>query len=342
MKNYIRYLKWLLWTFLILIIVRVFLYQVTNVGNFHMASTLLPGDRVIVNKYRAGLRLPISIIGLPGTNAPYANGVRLPYLRLPALKKLTRQEVIVFNYPAGSDKPTDRKRLMISRIVGLPTDTVMIMDKQVSVNNKAIMPPALARAEYRVVTSGQPIGNEFIRKYDIEKPRVVANIGIYDVDLPKDARDILEKTDGIKNVRETKQFPGDASVDYFPLSNFFKWNRDQFGPFRVPSKGMTIGIDIRSIDFYRDIIETQEGHDVMIDFAGVHIDGNIVASYTFEKDYYFVLSDNRDNPDDSRKIGFVPADHIVGVAKRIIWSGQNKYDYLRKFRLNRILKGVRQ
>ncbi|MCX6223961.1 MAG: signal peptidase I [Bacteroidia bacterium] len=342
MKKYKRCLKWSLWTLLILLLMRVFFYQVASVPDFHMASTLLPGDRVIVNKYRAGLRLPISIIGLPGVNAPYADGIRLPYLRLPALKKLRRQEVVVFNYPSGSDKPIDRKRHMISRIIGLPTDTVMIKDKEVSVNNKTVIPPAFARSEYRIVTSGQSIDNEFLRKYGIEKPRMVANIGIFDVDLPKDASSTLEKTKGIKTVRETKQFLGDASSDYYPLSNFFMWNRDQFGPFRVPAKGMTVAIDVKSIDFYRDMIETQEGHDVMIDFRGVHIDEKIVTSYTFEKDYYFVLSDNRDNPDDSRKIGFVPADHIIGVAKRILWSGQNKYDYIRKFHFGRIFKGIRQ
>ena len=341
MKNYKKYLKWSLWTILILIIIRVFFYQVMNVTNFHMASTLLPGDRVIVNKYRAGLRLPITIIGLPGINAPYADGIRLPYLRLPALKKLRRQEVIVFNYPGGSDQPIDRKRLMISRVIGLPRDTVVIKDKLVSVNNTVVIPPASGRSEYRVVTSGQPIPNDFIRKYDLEKPRVIANIGIFDTDLPKEAGNELEKTAGIKTIRETKQFQGDASVDYFPLSNFFMWNRDQFGPFRVPYRGMTVAINLRSIDFYREMIETQEGHDVMIDFSGVHIDGKPEANYTFEKNYYFVLSDNRDNPDDSRKIGFVPEDHIVGVAKRIIWSQQHQYDYIRKFHPWRFLKKIR-
>ena len=341
MKNCKRCLRWSLWTILILLLVRVFFCQTVHVGDFHMSSTLLPGDRVIVNKYRAGLRLPISIIGLPGVNAPYAKGIRLPYFRLPALKKLRRQEVVVFNYPAGADKPIDRKRLMISRIIGLPSDTVMIRDKQVFVNKIVIAPPASARTEYRVVTSGPPPGDEFLRRHDLEKPRLIASIGIYDMDLPKDASLALEKAEGIRTVRETRQFPGDASVDYYPLSNFFMWNRDQFGPLRVPAKGMTVAIDIRSIDFYRDMIETQEGHDVLIDFSGVHIDGNLVTSYTFEKNYYFVLSDNRDNPDDSRKIGFVPADHILGVAKRIIWSHQNTYDYIRKFPLNRLFKGIR-
>lgn len=341
MNKFRGYFKWSLWILAILIIVRVFLYQVTNVHDFHMASTLLPGDRIVVNKYRAGLRLPISIIGLPGTNAPYVDGIRLPYFRLPAIKKLRRQEVVIFNNPAGSDTPIDRKRLMISRIIGLPSDTVMIQDKQVIVNNKVIAPPLLARSEYRVVTSGQPVSSEFIRRFDIEKPRTVATIGIFDLDLPKMASAELEKASGIKNVRETKQFLGDASMDYYPLSNFFKWNRDQFGPFRVPAKGMTVNIDIKSIDFYREMIETQEGHDVLVDYSGVHVDGQLINTYTFKKDYYFVLSDNRDNPDDSRKIGFVPADHILGVAKRIIWSRQHKFDYLKKFHPGRILRKIR-
>ncbi len=340
-KNVKKSLKWLVGVVVVLILVRVFLFQVISVDHFHMSSTLLPGDKVIVNKFRAGARLPISIIGLPGANAPYIDGIRLPYMRLPAFKKLNRQEVVAFNIPAGSDKPIDRKRLMISRIVGLPEDTVMIMDKQLSVNNKALLPPESGRVEYRVVTSGEPVSDDFIRKYDLEKPRVVANVGIFDVDLPKDANLILEKAPGIRTVRETRQFIGDAAVDYYPQSNFFKWNRDQFGPFRVPAKGMTVDIEIRTVDFYRAIIETQEKHDVLIDFAGVHIDGKLVTSYTFEKDYYFVLSDSRDNPDDSRMIGFVPADHIVGVAKRIIWSRQNEFDYLRKFRPGRILKSIR-
>lgn len=341
MKKYRKILKWSLWALLILILVRVFLFQIFTVGNFHMSSTLLPGDRVIVNKYRAGLRLPISIVGLPGPDAPYADGIRIPYLRLPALKKLQRQEVIVFNYPTGSDKPIDRKRLMINRIIGLPSDTVMIRDKIVSVNNKVTEPPVAARAEYRVVTSGQEIGNELLRKNDLEKPRAVADIGIFDIDLPKNAVAILEKADGIKTVRETKQFLGDASVDYYPLSNFFMWNRDQFGPFRVPAKGMTVSVDIRTIDFYREIIETHEGHDVLIDYSGVHVDGKIITSYTFEKNYFFVLSDNRDNPNDSRKIGFIPEDHIVGVARRIIWSQQHEYDYIRRLHLGRILMRIR-
>ncbi|MFA6126959.1 MAG: signal peptidase I [Bacteroidales bacterium] len=341
MKKYKSYIKWSLWALLVLLVFRLFFFQVVRTADFHMASTLLPGDRVMVNKFRTGLRLPIAIIGLPGPSSPYADGIRLPYMRLPALKKIQRQEVLVFNLPAGTDKPIDRKRLMISRVVGLPGDTVMILDKQLVINNKNVAPPVTSRSEFRVITEGKQIGDDFLRKHDLEKPRTIADIGIYDFDLSKEDAGEIGKIPGVRTVRETKHYLGDGSGEYYPVSNFFKWNRDQYGPFIVPKKGMSVPVDIRSIDFYRDIIENHEGHEVMVDYAGVHIDGNIPSTYTFEKDYYFVLSDSRDNPDDSRLIGFVPEDHMLGVAKRILWSGQRQYQYLKKFHAGRILKKIR-
>jgi signal peptidase I len=341
MTNLRKYLKWSLLGLLAILLTRVFLYQSYRAGDFHMASTFLPGDRVLVNKYRAGVRLPVSILGLPGAGAPYIDAFRLPYLRLPALKKLKRQDVIVFNSPAGADKPIDRKKLIAGRIVGLPTDTVYIKDKVVMVNNKVVAPPVKARNEFRVITAGSKIPDAFLRQNDLEKPRTVADIGIFDIDLPQGTDSLLTKEEGVKTVRETLQSLGDASIDYYPQSNFFFFNRDQFGPFRVPAKGMTVTVDIKSIDFYRDMIEIQEKHNVLVDFSGVHIDDVLVTSYTFEKDYYFVMSDNRDNPNDSRKFGFIPADHVLGVATRIVWSRQNTYDYLRKAHADRTLDKIR-
>jgi signal peptidase I len=341
LKKYRKYIRWSLWALLVLVVVRLSLYQVVPVRDYHMASTLLPGDRVLVNKVRAGLRMPISIIGLPGPGSPYVDGVRLPYMRLPALRKIARADVIVYNYPIGADKPLDRKRLNINRVVGLPFDTVFIQDKIVMVNNQPVTPPAESRFEYRVVTDGGKIDPKFIRKYSLDEPRVIADVGIFDLNLPAVAFPVLEKEKGIRTVRETHQFREDPTTGFYPGSGFFRFNRDQFGPLKVPGKGMQVEITIQSIDFYRPLIETHEGHSVMVDFRGVHIDDELVTSYTFRKDYYFVLSDNRDDPSDSRVVGFVPADHILGVTRRVIWSQQHRFDHNTKFKPGRFFRRIR-
>jgi len=328
MKRYIKPLQWGLIFIAVILFFRVFLYQTYKVPDFRMASTLLPGDRVLVNKYVPGVRIISSTLGIS-------------YFRFPALKKFGRQDVVVFNQPSGADEPVERKKRKIGRIVGLPGDTVLIWDKQLYINRAKVDPPVSGRQEFRVVSKNQKYDEGFLRKFDIEKPRVIADIGIYDFDLSPAAKEYLEKQPEISNVRSTKQFVADSKQDYYPPSSFYMWNRDQFGPLIVPAKGATVKVEIRNVDLYRDIIETHEGHDITVDFFGVKIDGTLVTEYTFLKDYYFVLDDNRDNPSDSRKIGFIPQDHLIGKTKRVLWSGQNRYDYIRHFHLNRFFKKIR-
>ena len=112
--------------------------------------------------------------------------------------------------------------------------------------------------------------------------------------------------------------PRESMEMIFPKGSSF--NPDYYGPIIVPYKGMVLNISKGSIEQWQTFIE-REGHRVETDSTGiVAIDGTPRAQYLVERDYLFMMGDNRDNSLDSRYWGFVPVDNIVGKAMFVYWS----------------------
>lgn len=116
---------------------------------------------------------------------------------------------------------------------------------------------------------------------------------------------------------------------------------DNFGPIYVPKKGVTVDLTAKNLNCYRRIIGDYEGHDLKIKQGGeVLIDGIAANSYTFEKDYYWMMGDNRHNSLDSRQWGYVPDDHIVGKPV-FIWMSWDKHSKgIKKIRGERVFTTV--
>ncbi len=136
---------------------------------------------------------------------------------------------------------------------------------------------------------------------------------------------------------------GFAEPRIFPRG--MPWNEDNYGPIVVPKKGMTIPINIYNVEQWRTTIDREFGKRV-VEIRGnvVYIDGQPTSSYTFKKDYYFMMGDNRDDSLDSRFWGFVPRDAVVGEAFIILFSWNREIPFSELFRLlasvrtDRILK----
>lgn len=99
---------------LIVFFLRSFLVEPFKIPSGSMLPTLLVGDFILVNKFTYGIRLPIVNQKLVPLNDP------------------TRGDVIVFRYPR--DESVD----YIKRVIGVPGDKVVWLNKRLSINGKAV------------------------------------------------------------------------------------------------------------------------------------------------------------------------------------------------------------
>lgn len=116
-------------------------------------------------------------------------------------------------------------------------------------------------------------------------------------------------------------------------------NPDFYRPVVVPAAGDEIVVTENNLHRWRVFIE-REGHRVDVDGKGrVRIDGLPASVYVVERNYVFVVGDNRYNSLDSRFWGFLPEENIVGQALMVYWSwnpGEKLWDRFTNIRWGRI------
>ncbi len=110
------------------------------------------------------------------------------------------------------------------------------------------------------------------------------------------------------------------------------FNRDNYGPLRVPKKGDVIPLTAQNFRQW-DVLIKREGHQCDLRGGVVYVDGAPATQYTIGRNYYFMMGDNRDDSADSRFWGFVPEDNIVGQAMIIYWSWDPEIPFSNIFKL---------
>ena len=146
------------------------------VGDFLFVSKISYGPKVP----NTPLSFPFAHHTLPGTTdiKSYLEWIKLPYYRFPGLTTIKRYDAVVFNYPDGdtvctkiqsnasyyalcreygryrvwNDKetfgdiiarPVDKKENFIKRCIGLPGDSIRIVDRKVIINGKEEVNPGI-------------------------------------------------------------------------------------------------------------------------------------------------------------------------------------------------------
>ncbi len=316
-----------------------------------MERSLLVGDFLFVSKIEYGPRSPKTPIQIPLTHAKiwgtelssYTDVIQLPQLRFPALGEVERRDVVVFNYPPEFEHPKDLRTHYIKRCVALPGDILEVREGRVFVNGESQEDPALMQMRYFVQTD-QVIRDRIFEDYGVweyqQTMDAVGNRGYY-VLTTGEVADKLKALDFIREVRLMIQAEDRPDPQIFPDARYFPWNADNYGPLEIPYNGMTIQLDEETVAKYGSTIKNyEEVGEVRINEGTLSIDGENQSSYTFKKDYYFMMGDNRHNSLDSRFFGFVSEDFIVGEASFIWMSIDDKAGFFNKIRWSRLFQGI--
>lgn len=260
-------------------------------------------------------------------------------------------------------RPVDRRENYVKRCVGLPGDTLQIVDGQVMIDGKAIENPKNLQFNYFVQTTGPYINEDMFRELGISKADqyLMTGDGSYDNGLAEiglDSRNTQSMLNPVYHLPLTKKMydtlsankkliskiimePEDYAGQMYPQNLHTKWNRNNYGPIWIPAKGATITLTPDNLPIYERCIAVYEGNKLEQKEDGIYINGVKTDQYTFQMDYYWMMGDNRHNSADSRYWGFVPEDHVVGKPI-VVWLSLDKdrgwFDG--KIRWNRLFKVV--
>jgi len=329
-------------------VIRTFVVEAYTIPTPSMEKSLMVGDFLFVSKLSYGPRMPMTWISFPFAHntMPLVGGpsyLEKPssgYSRLWGAGKIRNNDVVVFNYPMDDGRPVDKRDNYIKRCVGIPGDTLRLVDRRLRINSQWVEEPKSSQHRYHIQTDGSGFNPLVLRKMDVTEGGQVTAEGDFIFSLtPSNA----VKMKDFANVRLLEPYTAPAGMyteEIFPHASQFPWNIDQVGPIVIPAKGMVMPLDTHNLPVYRRAIEVYEGNRVEVRNGQIWINGSLAKSYTFRMDYYWMMGDNRHNSLDSRYWGFVPEDHVVGKAVLVWLSLDYSADWLNRIRWNRLFRSV--
>ena len=310
----IRKFKWIFafaGAIAVVLLLRGFAFTSCLIPSTGMENSLFQGERIVVNKWSYGLRVPLMSL--------------FSYHRW-CERSVRQQDVVVFNNPAAIGQPTiDRREIYISRCIGTPGDTLLV-DSLFSVSSpEAQLNPDKKR----------------LYTYPAAKEQLITSL----------MQTLSITNDGLMGSNDSTHVRSFSRYEYYLLEQAISdqnWiqpltekSEKELKPLIVPGKGKALRVYPWNITLLRNTLVMHEGKQAEIKNDTLYIDGKPTQHCFFTKDYYWMASNNSVNLSDSRLFGFVPQDHIIGKASLIWFSKEKGTRIFDGYRWNRFFQSVK-
>lgn len=310
----IRKFKWIFafaGAIAVMLLLRGFAFTSCLIPSTGMENSLFQGERILVNKWSYGLRVPLMSL--------------FSYHRW-CERSVRQQDVVVFNNPAAIGQPTiDRREIYISRCIGTPGDTLLV-DSLFSVSS----PEAQFNPDKKRLYS-----------YPATKEQLITSL----------MQTLSITNDGLMGSNDSTHVRSFSRYEYYLLEQAISdqnWiqpltekSEKELKPLIVPGKGKALRVYPWNITLLRNTLVMHEGKQAEIKNDTLYIDGKPTQHCFFTKDYYWMASNNSVNLSDSRLFGFVPQDHIIGKASLIWFSKEKGTGIFDGYRWNRLFQSVK-
>ena len=210
-QNVLNWVDDILFALIAVYLINLFIFQNYQIPSSSLEKTLLVGDYLVVSKLSYGPRVPNTPISfplvqntIPGLNCKsYIEWPAWPYKRVKGLGHIKRDDIVVFNFPAGDTiaikeqnpdyytlleivgrdriymdkatfgevmyRPVDKRENFVKRCVGMPGDMLEIRDNQIYIDGKMATNPEKIQFNYFVETNGSLLSEAQFRLLDVSK-----------------------------------------------------------------------------------------------------------------------------------------------------------------------------
>ena len=197
-----------------------------------------PGDTIFIDKELAGH----DYYGLLRREGIRAAGGNIEKFALDPEKYMSIVRNKAFSNPGLAARPIDKKENYVKRCIGLPGDSLSIIDRQVFINGEAIENPEHLQYEYQVQFSSPMKAKRAMKmlgltNVDIGTSQATTNGIITLISLTNSEVVELRNSGGALSIELMSSENRKGRMDIFPNTyrdEFNEWTPDDLGPVYIP------------------------------------------------------------------------------------------------------------